>query len=65
MNDTVICAKCGETCQVDGEFPKFFAWCDTCDDYASCDMSEYTANYLASRIDDAHDRSKYEKLEGK
>lgn len=56
------CPECGELCNIDGEFPKFFAWCDKCDDYV--DLGDYTADYLASRIDDAHDKEKYEKLEG-
>lgn len=33
MQET-ICKKCGESVRVDGDYPKFFAWCDTCGDYA-------------------------------
>ncbi|MBA7470156.1 hypothetical protein ES707_05434 [subsurface metagenome] len=58
MNDTVICSKCGELCCVDGEFPKFFAWCDMCNDYASCDMGEYTENWLATKTDEAHEKNR-------
>ena len=28
------CTKCGTICEVDGDFPKYFAWCDECEDYA-------------------------------
>ena len=60
MNDTIICKKCGEICQIDGEFPKFFAYCDNCQDYVDDkDIDEYTADYLASEIDRAYERSKW------
>jgi len=61
MNDAVECTKCGTICQVDGEFPKFDAWCDVCHDYATCDMSEYTTDWFASKIDEAYERRKYER----
>ena len=51
MNDTVICKKCGGICTIDGDFPKFYAWCDTCNDYADYDMGEYAADYLATIAD--------------
>lgn len=51
MNDLIECKKCGTLCQVDGEFPKFFAYCDTCDDYADYDMEEWTADYMAMIAD--------------
>ena len=51
MDGYVECRRCGELCNVDGEYPKFFAWCETCNDYADCNMSEYTADYLATKID--------------
>lgn len=58
---TDVCKKCGEECQIDREFPKFFAWCYTCQDYAEGDdIEEYTKDWLASGIDKARERSKYE-----
>ena len=30
----IKCAKCGTDCVIDGDFPKFFAWCEECSDYA-------------------------------
>lgn len=63
MDDLIECRKCGELCQVDGEFPKFVAWCDTCNDYADYDMSEYAADYLATKVDAAHERQREEEME--
>lgn len=59
MNDTIICKKCDEICQIDGEFPKFSAWCEVCNDYADCDIDGYTADYLASGIDRAYEKSRW------
>jgi len=55
MDGYIECRRCGELCMVDGEFPKFYAWCDTCNDYADYDMSEYAADYLATQIDAAYE----------
>jgi hypothetical protein len=61
MKDEVQCKKCGDICIIDGEFPKFFAWCDTCHDYADgFDASDYAADYMGGLIDDAYDRMKDE-----
>ena len=60
MTDCVECRRCGELCYVDGEFPKFFAWCEKCKDYADYDMSKYTADWLASATDKEYDRRKYD-----
>jgi hypothetical protein len=51
----VICERCGDICCVDGEFPKFFAWCYTCGDYADCDWNEYNADFLSSRADEMNE----------
>lgn len=59
MNDAIECKRCGSICQVDGEFPKFFAWCDICEDYV--DVEDYTVDYFAAQIDKAHERSKWRK----
>lgn len=56
--DEVICNKCDQPAVVDGEYPKFFAWCDTCNDYADSDMCAYTADWMGDRIDRAYDEWK-------
>ena len=48
---TIICKTCGDECQVDGEFPKFFAFCDTCGGYADYDMNDYTIEYMANKAE--------------
>lgn len=59
MTDTIICKKCGEECDIDGEFPKFCAWCETCNDYAEGDgVKDYTEDWFASKIDALHERSR-------
>ncbi len=56
MKDEIECSKCKEFCLIDGEFPKFFAWCDTCRDYASgFDVTDYAADYMGNLIDQASD----------
>jgi len=61
MTPEFECLKCGETCMIDGDPPKFFCWCFECDDYArGFDEDEYAADWLASMIDDAMDRRKGE-----
>lgn len=61
--DEITCKKCGEEVVVDGEYPKFIAWCDTCNDYADCDMHNYTADWMGTRIDEAYDRVRDEKFD--
>lgn len=56
MKPEIKCGKCGDDCMVDGEYPKFFAWCETCNDYADYDMHEYAADYMGSLIDGAEHR---------
>ncbi len=51
MNGEVTCGKCGDICEVDGEYPEFFAWCEECGDYAVEDMTEYAADYAAGIMD--------------
>ena len=58
MNDAVECKRCGGICMVDGEFPKFFAYCDNCQDYV--DVKDYTIDYHAGLIDRAYERSRWE-----
>lgn len=60
----VECARCGSVCCVDGDFPKFFAWCDTCDDYADgFDCLDYAQDVYAGMIDAAHDRARDRRVE--
>lgn len=59
MNDTIICKRCNEICQIDGEFPKFSAWCDNCRDYVN--VEDYTVDYHTGLIDRAYERSKWER----
>ena len=33
-DDEVRCGKCGSICAIDGDGYKWFAFCDTCKDYA-------------------------------
>ena len=60
MKDIITCKKCGGLCDVDGEFPKFFAWCESCNDYATYNMDEYNADYYSRMIDNIHETKKYE-----
>ena len=55
MMDTFICQKCGDECVVDGEYPKFIIWCDTCNDYAKGEES-YAVDYKSDLIDQTYDR---------
>ena len=52
MNTEIECSRCGEICAVDGEFPRFFAWCETCHDYAGgFDDVEYAQEFAADIAD--------------
>lgn len=43
----IECGKCGSICEVDGGFPKFFAWCDECQDYvAGFDADDYSRDMV-------------------
>lgn len=54
-NAEIKCSQCGEMCVIEGECPKFYAWCDTCNDYADFDIQEYTADYIGGLIDYTYD----------
>jgi len=48
----VECSRCGEICEVDGDFPRCFAWCETCKDYAGgFDCNAYAQEVMASIAD--------------
>jgi hypothetical protein len=56
MNTEIECKKCHDICIVDGEYPKFFAWCDTCHDYASgFDAFDYAVDYISVKADLVYD----------
>lgn len=55
MEDDFECEKCGELCQIDGESPRFFAWCHFCQDYAmGFDETDHAAERAAG-IADGHE----------
>ena len=54
-NMEVACNKCKSKCDVDGEYPKFFAWCETCNTYADYDMDKFTGAWYGSLIDYTYD----------
>ena len=60
MRRWITCKKCGTPCKVDGDYPKFFAFCDTCDDYATYDMDMYAADWMADEVDSAELRMEAE-----
>ena len=35
-----IDCECGEECELEGEYPKFEAWCEKCNNYARFDLEE-------------------------
>jgi len=52
MNPEIECARCGEICVIDGDFPRYFAWCETCKDYAEgFDDHLYAQEVMASIAD--------------
>ena len=53
MNE-FTCKKCGEECFVDGEYPKFIIWCDTCNTYAK-GSEDYASDWLINKIDAIYD----------
>jgi len=53
------CRKCFSECIVEGDFPKFYCWCDECDDYAKGfdeEAEDYAADYMGTMIDHVYDR---------
>jgi hypothetical protein len=50
MNET-LCKKCGDICVIDGEYPEYFAWCYTCNNYAEWDEVGYVAQVFAGKIE--------------
>lgn len=52
MKNEVECARCGTICQIDGEMPRYFAYCDGCQDYAGgFDSNEYAREVMADIAD--------------
>lgn len=57
--DNFICKKCGNECSVDGEYPKFFSWCDTCSsEPKGFDVFDYAADWMGNKIDAVYDQWK-------
>jgi len=52
MKHEFECQKCGEICNIDGYFPKYFCFCEQCNDYAQgFDPLEYSADYFGGYVD--------------
>ena len=57
MDSEIVCRKCGEACTVEGEMPKFYAWCDTCHDSAAgFDADEYARDVITAIMDSRPER---------
>ena len=53
MNTEIECSRCGEICAIDGDFPRYFAWCETCKDYAGGFDSEAYSQEVMGDIADS------------
>lgn len=60
MTDCVECRKCGSLCYVEWDGYKPLTWCDACNDYPDIDWEALSADWLATKIDAAYEKSKYE-----
>ena len=47
MTKYLRCKKCKDECQVDGEFPDFIVYCETCNDYATYNDEDLISDYAA------------------
>lgn len=46
------CKRCGEPVSIEGEYPKFIAWCDNCNDYVEgFDPIDYAREFIADLAD--------------
>lgn len=46
------CERCGTECIIDGDYPRFDCYCDTCKKEAGgFDVLEYAANWYAEQLD--------------
>ena len=53
----LICSKCNEEVEIDGDYPKVFAWCNTCNDYAEgVNCEEIVRDQLIHQADMLEDR---------
>ena len=57
MNDLVDCSRCGAVCVVDGEMPRYFAWCEVCKDYAGGFDGDAYAREVVADIADSRPES--------
>ena len=54
MDTEFECEACHNICVVDGDYPKFFCWCDVCHNYAKgFNDAKYAADCLAYHIESA------------
>jgi hypothetical protein len=52
MKNEIECSRCHNICVIDGDFPKYFAWCEVCKDYAEgFNCVEYAAEVMADIAD--------------
>lgn len=52
VNTEVKCSRCGSICTVDGDMPRYFAWCEVCHDYVGgFDGDEYAREVMAGIAD--------------
>jgi len=59
-NRKIICTRCGESCEVDGEYPEFICWCEICNDIpGSWNADDFSADYVAAVMDWGREIRKY------
>ena len=55
----VKCKQCKKYCIIEGSYPKFFAWCETCKNYAKgFNAVEYAITWHTSILDEIEDSLK-------
>lgn len=56
---SVVCRRCKNECSVEGEYPKFFSWCDECGDYPEgFDCLDYATEWISGYTDYVYDMRK-------
>lgn len=59
---TITCKKCNTKCLIDGNYPKFFSWCEECEDYAKgFDCISYATEWISGYSDWVYDTLKDQK----
>lgn len=50
--DDLVCGKCGYSVEIDGDYPRVWAWCHECNDYAKgVDCEEIIRDQLIDQAD--------------